>query len=147
VLVRRYERRARRHQPAELNSAPPCSGPVEQKEWRDRRSTPGTARRSSEDRAQDLVATPGGVMKLMSWSPVVPEVGEGPGRGIKDIRPVLIYPRRIEDHQPDSSPRGRARVPETSLITHRKEDSKRIIARVPSGTPKIDLLNEVISAK
>jgi hypothetical protein len=84
-------------------------------------------------------------MKLVSWSSIVPEVGKGPGRWVKDIWPVLIYPRGVEDHKPDGSLRGCARVAEASLITYRKEDSKRIVAKVPSATTEIDLLNEKIA--
>ena len=145
MLVRRYERRAWRHQPAELNSAPLRRGTFEQEEWRHGGSTRGTAGCRSEDGAQDLVATPGRVMKLVSWSSIVPEVGKGPGCWVKDIRPVLIYARGVEDHEPDGSLRGRARIPEASLITYRKEDSKRIVANVPSGIAEIDLLDEKIA--
>ena len=84
-------------------------------------------------------------MKLMSWSSIVPEVGKGPGCGVKDIRPVLIYARGVEDHEPDGSLRGRARIPEASLITYRKEDSKRIVANVPSSITEIDPLDEKIA--
>ena len=84
-------------------------------------------------------------MKLVSWSSIVPEVSKGPGRRIKDIWPVLIYPRGVEDHEPDGSLRGRARVPEASLITYREEGSQRIVANVPSGITEIDLLDEKIA--
>ena len=66
----------------------------------------GTACRCGEDAAQDLVATPGRVMKLVSWSSIVPEVSKGPGRWIKDVWPVLIYPGSVEDHEPDGPLRG-----------------------------------------
>jgi hypothetical protein len=84
-------------------------------------------------------------MKLVPWSSIVPEVGKGPGCWVKDIRPVLIYARSVEDHESDGSLRGGARIPEASLITYRKEDSKRIVANVTSGITKIDLLDEKIA--
>jgi hypothetical protein len=84
-------------------------------------------------------------MKLVSWSSIVPEVGKGPGRRIEGIWPVLINPGRIEDHEPNGLLRGRAYIPETALVADREEDGKRIVARVPSGPTKINLLNQKIA--
>jgi hypothetical protein len=108
----------------EKASEPNCPAGVasalEQQKRRDLR-TPLPARvRVRESPPKDLVTASRRAVKLVTWVPVIPVVGEGPSGDIETVWPVLVDTGCVENHQPDGPLAGRPRIPKATLVAYRE---------------------------
>lgn len=92
--------------------------------------------------SQKLIAEPLCVVKPTTGLLIVPKVGEGPGLGVKRVRPVRIVHAGCQNNH--AKVVKRAPVSESSAVADPEERSKWIVPSVPDATTTIDGVNAQI---